>query len=299
MFFDPSVWNRFSMMLRLAATLQDGVVVLARSGRRVRHVKARGKNPEFSIEWSGQVHDAKRVPNETKPDRLWSSLLKSQIQKDVRRGNVVKALRASLALLEHDPNELLRRLPVIAFEDAIWGVVSPVVWLMASQSQDDAIWRECLGARYRDVVTRTVLSVVRWLVSCKQTGPHVHSSDMVAVRLRIAYGGTRHDMNLLQGARPVLSEPYICPVFDEPVEPLKRSQISSYAADHHPLPRLVRLVSRKAKVPEKRVRHLIWVCSSSRNFRKPAEIPPDVQVQWRSVRPVMREVAGRLLSEWS
>lgn len=63
-------------------------------------------------------------------------LLKSNLQKAVRRHARQAALGTALQLLRQDPAALLRRLPIIAVEDAFWHPWAPaVVWLMMAHSR--------------------------------------------------------------------------------------------------------------------------------------------------------------------
>ena len=81
---------------------------------------------------------------------LSPSVLKSAVQKAVRRGACGPARRCALALLHAQPAECLRRLAVIAVEDATAHPATPLlVWFMAAQSKG-----YLLGAAARDAVAR-------------------------------------------------------------------------------------------------------------------------------------------------
>ena len=62
-------------------------------------------------------------------------LLKSNIQKAIRRGNASVAVSTALAILQKDPIQLLRRLSIIYVEDVCMMDSFPIViWLMMTDS---------------------------------------------------------------------------------------------------------------------------------------------------------------------
>lgn len=69
--------------------------------------------------------------------RLAPSLLKSALQKNVRLGRAAAAVRVAAHLIRQgEAGELLRRLPVIALEDACLTPALPLaVWMMAAFSK--------------------------------------------------------------------------------------------------------------------------------------------------------------------
>ena len=69
--------------------------------------------------------------------RLAPSLLKSALQKNVRLGRAEPAVRVAAHLIRQgEAGELLRRLPVIALEDACLTPALPLaVWMMAAFSK--------------------------------------------------------------------------------------------------------------------------------------------------------------------
>lgn len=69
--------------------------------------------------------------------RLAPSLLKSAMQKNVRLGRAASAVRvAAHLILQGEAGELLRRLPIVALEDACLTPALPLaVWMMAAFSK--------------------------------------------------------------------------------------------------------------------------------------------------------------------
>ena len=64
-------------------------------------------------------------------------ILKSNLQKCIRRSKVKKAVRTTRLLLEIDPNSLLRRLAIIYIEDVILdNYFTYIVWFMVAVSKE-------------------------------------------------------------------------------------------------------------------------------------------------------------------
>ena len=134
------------------------------------------------------------------------SVLKSNLQKCVRRRCVTEALATAKHLLYQDPNEMLRRLPIIMCEDAMLcpSLFCELVWLMAAVSKGYRLNADDGGVVLRAVQTaldapgRYNLDVVE-----QATEGTVEGSDAtdVAFRLRIAYGGMSGDGEMLERLR--------------------------------------------------------------------------------------------------
>jgi hypothetical protein len=91
-------------------------------------------------EWFAHSHSGLRISL----TNLSVPLLKSALQKNIRLGRPVESVRCAWALLRHvDPSgsgpsgavELLRRLPIIAFEDGLPPpLLGPLAWLMVAHT---------------------------------------------------------------------------------------------------------------------------------------------------------------------
>ena len=181
------------------------------------------------------------------------SLLKSALQKNVRLGRPVAALRVAWTLLRSvDPSgpsgpsgamELLRRLPIIAFEDGLASpLVPPLVFLMAAHSSTKSPlplsaahvqlilactlqlaacpWRETFESRGRDTPERVTLASALE----RRGGPALIDEDLFeevdeeaakdeicmeitrALLVRAAFGGMPGDVQMLHTAARVWSD---------------------------------------------------------------------------------------------
>ena len=167
---------------------------------------------------------------------LSPSVLKSAVQKAVRRGACGPARRCALALLHAQPAECLRRLAVIAVEDATAHPRTPLlVWFMAAQSKG-----YLLGAAARDAVARVAAELaacdVKDALGDPDPGPgpgdagsdadplrnlgaaraglsDEHGALVCALLMRARFGGMRGDVEMLRAAagrwrRRLLAEPW-------------------------------------------------------------------------------------------
>ena len=163
---------------------------------------------------------------------LSPSVLKSAVQKAVRRGACGPARRCALALLHGHPAECLRRLAVIAVEDATAHPATPLlVWFMAAQSKG-----YLLGAAARDAVARVAAELaacdvkdalddpdpapepedadpLRNLGAARVGLSDEHGAMVCALLMRARFGGMRSDVELLRAAagrwrRRLLAEPW-------------------------------------------------------------------------------------------
>lgn len=103
---------------------------------------------EASFEWRDQnktifllstIAPSPSANGSLPPETVYKNmgLLKSHLQKCVRRSHTQLAVKTALTILRLNPGELLRRLPIIMLEDAHLFPASfiSLVWLMAATSK--------------------------------------------------------------------------------------------------------------------------------------------------------------------
>ena len=146
------------------------------------------------------------------------SILKSNLQKCIRRSKVKKSIKTANYLLNLDPNELLRRLAIIYIEDVIlYKYFTNIVWYMAAVSKD-----YLLSAQDKLII----LNIVKHLASY-QIKENINSNvnlnyseyfsninskiyknnfhSIWSLVLRQKYGGMKGDMNLIKGCLKLYS----------------------------------------------------------------------------------------------
>jgi hypothetical protein len=145
-----------------------------------------------------------------KHSRLSVPVLKSILQKAVRRRRPLPATRAAMEIVDKDIGELLRRLPIIILEDSTLHPELPLlVWLMAAESKGYKLSRR--------LVTK-VLQIVHETASCPWTDdvvappkedidgstestfslPPECETMLRAIHLRAQYGGMACDVSMLK-----------------------------------------------------------------------------------------------------
>jgi len=213
-------------------------------------------------------------------------LLKSHLQKAIRRQNMFSALSTAYSMILYDRSALLRRLPIIAIEDVeLIPGTAIIVWLM--MAGESYKWSE------QDI--RHVLGYVRQL--CQTSSYLVNASskvsishnllsslddpekhELLALFYRIKWGGTDGDMKMLNDAIQTyyvkgLKISAIHKIYKGPFpQHLKLTEDNPKfiwdAIDFHCFPKMLKRISNKTYVPNHRIKELIWNCHSALNFRK-------------------------------
>jgi hypothetical protein len=142
--------------------------------------------------------------------RLSVPVLKSILQKAIRRKRPLPAVRVAMELLDKAPAELLRRLPIIALEDSSLHPDLPfLVWLMMAHSKDFGI-SQALGHQVLQIVfeiagcpNQDALPVGRLGHDDESCLPKLSLSSLNDVTLwslvaRAEYGGMKGDVAMLQ-----------------------------------------------------------------------------------------------------
>jgi len=208
--------------------------------------------------------------------------LKSNLQKAIRRQRTDVALATAWQLLLQEPNELLRRLPIIATEDACWTTnTNHVVWIMAWYAKTQ---------RLLDVHVAVILGHIQQLCSLCTAFDYralddsfepselpiysgtIHSSFPWALVIRQNYGGMRGDMRLLAFTRARegwIEAPLV--LWTEPFPPpFSVAHQLPEAIDFHCSDIVTRV--RATVAPHLSLaqwRQMVWVYRSGWNARKP------------------------------
>ncbi|KAI2513798.1 hypothetical protein MHU86_581 [Fragilaria crotonensis] len=188
-------------------------------------------SPEETVVWSSTVQlkncDGTKtlltlstsIPEQQSPVRLVKQhsrlsvpVLKSILQKSVRRRQPLPAVRVTMELLDKAAGPLLRRIPIILLEDSMLHPDFPLIcWLMAAESKHYKIplgllsrvlqvvyesstcpWSDCLGA-----------TAVNDCVTASENSTCVAMLNSMA--MRVSYGGMACDMDMLRQYHKTLS----------------------------------------------------------------------------------------------
>jgi hypothetical protein len=238
-------------------------------------------------------------------------LLKSNLQKAIRRRETDVAVQTAILLLQRDPMEMLRRLPIIAVEDVSLIDSFPVmVWLMMA------------GASYR-LTTHdidTVLHIV-WTLSeardaieytkCAAAPDIPEESILMAVYYRWKYGGMKGDLDLLHGViryhnehnghnehnNHILTTSYKQISYDTIA---KEPIVLVESIDFHPFPAMLRYLSLDTGLSKDVVREWIWKVESRINERKAWTHTEALRYrntpEWRMIEPCIDDVRMSFLT---
>ncbi len=199
-------------------------------------------------------------------------LLKSNLQKAIRRRERNAALRTAWWLLCREPTELLRRLPVIICEDTQIEerTFLELVWLMAATSKGYRLmWAD--AAWVMAAVATALETTGHWNLDVPgpplPAGALLRNPLALALHIRIAFGGMKGDQafmgrlrdRVIAGTLPLWMGPPVWLEEDIPwLDP--DEDILLEAVDQHTYPRLGDII------PGLRL-DAVWFCRSAVNVR--------------------------------
>ena len=220
-------------------------------------------------------------------------LLKSNIQKAIRRGNVSVAVSTALAILQKDPIQLLRRLSIIYVDVCMMDSFPIVIWLMMADS----------NYKMTSCDICIILQIVYSLCCCShyfdfdagEAGDmdYTHEllekencyNEVLCLHYRRLYGGLKGDMKLLLNAikfyvqypQKIIrgfavdcrSAALRVDCFAVPVSITPMVQILPESVDFHPFPCMISFILKKTSIDEQLIRDCIWFAESAYNIRKP------------------------------
>ena len=223
--------------------------------------------------WSPEIRNLNRAHS--------VPVLKSNLQKAVRKRNKEEALRTTLELLALDRMELFRRLPIISVEDtSLIEKTSVIVWLMMAGER---------GPMLRKIAEFVVKYVIS-LCDCPTYFPNQfmetsqshseliktdHGGDIASLRIRESYGGMKGDMTMLSNAvayynrTPTHVYPLVNNSFELPNVLDFDHIVLSEAIDFHPCSWILKKLTEKTALDNGSLRTIIWVGDSAANVRKP------------------------------
>jgi len=210
-------------------------------------------------------------------------LLKSNLQKAIRRCENDIAIQSALAIIQKKPLEFLRRLPIIYIEDGCLLDSYPiVVWLMMADKDyiltttDVDILLNIVNSlcHYKDYFDDREKIKKKPLFSHESLQDYENCHDLLALFYRSEYGGMKGDMQMLKNA--------ISYYIDYPSKTRKtlygwidyakidtNLEILVEAIDFHPYPQMLPILSRMTQLEKDLIKEFIWYAESGYNIRKP------------------------------
>lgn len=211
-------------------------------------------------------------------------LLKSNMQKAIRRGKTEEAIQSTIVVLQRDQDQLLRRLPIIMLEDVtVFDSLPLCVWLMM-------VGKDYSLTAYDQ---QLVLQIVRSLCECTDAIPemshveapfthealqdHPQGDVLLALHYRSLYGGMQCDVQMLRNAIGLYltsAHPVARTSFEfVDCSSMHSASILPESIDFHPFPQMLTIIQKKCEdLSKEEIKSLIWFAESGVNIRKPESV---------------------------
>jgi hypothetical protein len=241
-------------------------------------------------------------------------LLKSNLQKAVRRGENYLAIQSSLAILQSKPMEFLRRLPIIYIEDVCLLDSYPIViWLMMADKDyiltktDIHILLNIVNSlcNYKDYYDDREKQDHSFSFSHESLQDYENYNEILGLYYRSEYGGMKGDMIMLKNAikyyinNPTKIKKTIYDSID--YDKINTNiEILVEAIDFHPYPQLLNILSKITLIDKNVIKELIWFVESGYNIRKPFTIESSKQyekkIEWKKISSCLDIVREELIN---
>lgn len=243
-------------------------------------------------------------------------LLKSNLQKAVRRCQTQIAINSALAIIQEDPIELLRRLPIIYIEDVcLMDSYSIPVWLMMAEKDHkldlididiilNIIKNLCECNIYYDDDSSHSFDRKLFNLTHKNLQDFEHKDQLLSLLYRSQYGGLKGDMVMLKNSIYYYS--------DKPFEIQKTVyesidyknfnsilEIIPEAIDFHPFPQIINMIVKLTNLDDNEIKMHIWYSESGVNIRKSLTINNSREYSnnklWKIIKPSLVRVRYSLM----
>jgi len=241
-------------------------------------------------------------------------LVKSNLQKAVRRRDSQIAIQSALALLQMMPTEFIRRLPIICIEDVCLMDSFPVaIWFMIAD-------RDYGKLTNRDI--DTLLKIVIALCENKNYFPYIkndlkyefthtmlqycpNSDCLLSLYYRSKYGGLKGDIKMLNVAidyyrlhHTEVHKTEFGVINYEMIE--KDVEILVEAIDFHPYPQMLSILNKRTDIDKETIREFIWSPESGYNVRKSDTIESSStyreRIEWKKIEKHLENVRCQMIS---
>lgn len=240
-------------------------------------------------------------------------LLKSNLQKAVRRCENKIAIQTTLAILQKEPMELLRRLPIIYIEDvclldsypiSVWLMMADKDYMMTTTDIDiilNIVNSLCNFRKYFDFRENTIV----FNFNHELLQDYVNCDELLSIYYRSEYGGMKGDMQMLKTSidyyinNPTESE---TTVFDSIDYDKLDTQIEILveAIDFHPFPQMLYSLSKLTQLDREIIKKCIWFVESGYNIRKCETIESsklyEERSEWRKIEHYLDDVRSDLIN---
>lgn len=258
---------------------------------------------------------SKSIPFQLPKSRLYlpKSVLKSSLQKSIRRRLTQTAVSIMLHFLVVDSTTALRRLGVIMVEDVrLKPSFMTVTWLMIACSKDyhlsenqinwilGVVTNLCedpeaeINVKFHDEEGQPT---VRQLVQTCQRNLNDKNKVLLTVLLRQSYGGMKCDQKMFHQCAidwfkrsSNLNNTQIPSIEWTNIQPLTKSMVPICGIDYHCYPNIINLVKDQfPQLSENDIQYAIWECCSKINVRKNQTFPSQCQHVWSIIESTVKQ----------
>jgi len=205
-------------------------------------------------------------------------LCKSNLQKAIRRGDIETTLCSTIYMLQNDPIQLFRRIPIIEVEDVcLMTSYNVCVWLMMANKYHQLTNRDyynvlfivsnlCKRSEYINFTYYDISSI-----SVKELKNHKNRNILLGLFYRKEYGGMFGDLKMLNNV--------IHDLYNDKIEVYEVNKefkvklptnftILSESIDFHCYPSMVEYIEKNTNIEKDIIKKYIWNVESGLNFRK-------------------------------
>lgn len=230
------------------------------------------------------------------------SFLQSHLQKNIRKMNL-DSVKTAKHIIDLDPIILLRRLPIIMFEDVIpHDGIKTIIWLMIAVSK---------GYNLKIYMVEWLLGMVYWLTKCPSHDNYDNTyskiisdidemsyNDKTFIHVclfRISYGGMKCDMCMIKYFidyyimnNKILNNDKIYFIKSD-INRLEINEWDIAANDFHCDHRLINNINKQyPNFDMDYIKHLVWTYSSSKNNRIEMKRNKDEYKDWKIIKKYTR-----------
>jgi hypothetical protein len=240
-------------------------------------------------------------------------LIKSNLQKAIRRCDNQIAIQSALVIIQKEPMELLRRLPIIYIEDVCLMDSYPiVVWLMMADKDYGRLSKTDIDI---------ILNIVNSLCNCMDYFPYIkndynyaftheslqfvlNSSELLSLYYRSEYGGMKGDIQMLKVSidyyRMHPTEVRKTEYGNINYNLIEREmEVLVEAIDFHCYPQMLNTLNRITYIDKETIKMSIWFVESGYNVRKPDTKESsriyEERNEWKKIEKYLEDVRCELI----
>lgn len=247
------------------------------------------------------------------------SLLKSQLQKSIRRKLSDLSLNIAYQMINLSFNDFIRRLPIITLEDVIINQYYPIlIWMMVAYStgkwspnKNDILWLLSYVKYLCNIDFRENYSKIEFDTPICDFDNHFYNNLIYSLDLRKAYGGMKGDIKFIAWLirewiqRFKDNSKYICALNSEIIliTHFPKLEFIDFieGVDFHHYPSIIKEIhSKYYNLSHESIKTAIWHGSSKINYRKFIDDYNEITDQniiniWNTIKNYKQELSNKYL----